>query len=62
MAKFTDSTVLNLGSIASFVAFAFFILGLRGGNRTFLILGFAAMIVAMATPFIPYVMKKIRGA
>lgn len=52
MNKLSASTILNLGSAATFAAFPLLYSAAYGGSGVFLAIGIALMVFSMVTPFI----------
>lgn len=52
MSKLSSSTILNIGSLATFVAFPILYSATYSGNTAFIAIGVALMLFSMATPFI----------
>ena len=52
MSKMLPSTILNIGSIATFIAFPLLYSATYSGNTALIIAGVALIVFSMATPFI----------
>ncbi|MCL2000244.1 MAG: hypothetical protein FWG74_02315 [Planctomycetes bacterium] len=56
--RLSQSTILNLGSLITFVAFIFLYTGLDNDNYASMLLGMALIVVSMFAPFLSRFLAK----